>query len=45
MSAFPTPHTFDEAELARRRSTSRRMAWAIGLAAALIYLGGFFLQH
>ena len=45
MSTIPTPHTFDEAELARRRSASRRMAWVIGLAAALIYIGGFFLQR
>ena len=45
MSMHPAPYAFDEAELARRRSASRRMAWLIGLAAALIYIGGFFLQR
>jgi hypothetical protein len=45
MSSLPNPYVFDDAELARRRSASRRMAWAIGLAAALIYIGGFFLQR
>ena len=41
----PDSSAFTEEELARRRAASRRMAWVIGIAAALIYLGGFFLQR
>ena len=41
----PDTHTFTEEELVHRRAASRRMAWAIGIAATLIYLGGFFLQR
>ena len=45
MMTSPSTNTFTDEELARRRVASRRMAWAIGIAAALIYLGGFFLQR
>lgn len=41
----PPSSAFAMEELARRRAASRRMAWAIGIAAALIYIGGFFLQR
>lgn len=45
MMASPSPSIFTDEELARRRAGSRRMAWIIGMVAALIYLGGFFLQR
>ena len=45
MTTQSTPNTFSDAELARRRAASRRMAWVIGIGAALIYIGGFFLQR
>lgn len=40
----PPSNAFSVEELARRRSMSRRMAWAFGLFAALVYVGGFFLH-
>ncbi len=45
MTMQTNTNAFTDEELARRRAASRRMAWGIGIAAALIYLGGFFLQR
>ena len=45
MTTQANSSSFTDEELARRRAASRRMAWAIGIAAVLIYLGGFFLQR
>ncbi len=36
---FPTD------ELARRRLTSRRIAWVLGLVALTLYAIGFFIQR
>jgi hypothetical protein len=32
-------------ELARRRSTSRRLAWVLGVIALALYVIGFFIQR
>jgi hypothetical protein len=34
-----------EDELARRRSTSRRLAWALGAVVITLYVIGFFIQR
>jgi hypothetical protein len=36
---------FSNADLARRRSLNRRLGWALGAAALLLYLIGFFIQR
>jgi hypothetical protein len=36
---------FTEAELAQRRSASRRMAWLIGAAVLALYIVGFFFKR
>jgi hypothetical protein len=36
---------FTEAELAQRRSASRRMAWLIGAAVLALYVVGFFFKR
>jgi hypothetical protein len=36
---------FSPEELARRRQVSRRVAWALGAAALLFYIAGFFLKR
>ncbi len=41
----PPSNAFSPEELARRRTASRRMAWAFGLFATLVYLAGFFLHR
>ena len=38
-----TPFTDDE--LARRRATSRRLGWALGAVALVLYTIGFFIQR
>lgn len=37
--------TFTTEELARRRASSRRLAWAIGAAVLTLYIAGFFIQR
>lgn len=37
--------SFSDEELARRRTSSRRLAWIIGAAALAIYVAGFFIQR
>lgn len=39
------PSSFTPEELAVRRAASRRLAWALGAAALIVYLTGFFLQR
>lgn len=39
------PIPFSSRELAERRRGARRMAWLIGLAALLLYVGGFFVTR
>ncbi len=34
-----------EDDLARRRSTSHRLAWALGVIALVLYVIGFFIQR
>jgi hypothetical protein len=34
-----------EDDIARRRSTSRRLAWALGVIALVLYVIGFFIQR
>jgi|APIni6443716594_1056825.scaffolds.fasta_scaffold1471087_2 hypothetical protein len=36
---------FTEADLAQRRSASRRMAWLIGTAVLALYIIGFFFKR
>jgi hypothetical protein len=36
---------FSSEDLARRRAASRRLAWAIGVAAILLYLAGLFIKR
>lgn len=55
MSATQTPHTqqsqatpattFTPDELARRRASSRRLAWLLGALALGIYLVGLFFKR
>ncbi len=36
---------FSEADLARRRSASRRLGWAIGAVVLALYLIGLFIKR
>lgn len=37
------PPAYGDEELARRRASSRRLAWILGAIVALIYVGGMFV--
>lgn len=37
--------TIGAGELARRRAAVRRWTWALGAAAVLLYVGGFFVSR
>jgi hypothetical protein len=37
--------SFSETELARRRTSARRMAWLIGAAVLALYVIGFFVKR
>lgn len=39
------PSPWPPAELARRRSGARRLAWLIGGAALLLYIAGLFIRR
>lgn len=39
------PSEFSPADLARRRSAARRLAWLLGLAVVIIYVLGLFIKR
>lgn len=41
----PPTAFFSQEELARRRQTSRRLAWCLGATALALYLIGFLLKR
>jgi hypothetical protein len=41
----PPPSVFSETERARRRAISRRLGWALGAVAIVLYSIGFFIQR
>jgi hypothetical protein len=43
--AMNTPNSYSAEELARRRTSSRRLAWALGAAVLAIYIAGMLVQR